>query len=182
MKRLILTVFAAFFAVTTYAQGIDLGIKAGANFASITDASGLKNKTGLHAGVFLGLKFNDKVALQPELLYSQQGAKLDIGKFDLDYINIPVVVKYYLVKGLNVQLGPQFGFVVNDKISDAITEVSDAITEAESFDFSGVVGLGLDLPLGIRIDARYNIGFTDVVKDFGRKNGVFSVALGYSFL
>ncbi|HZH70094.1 MAG TPA: porin family protein [Flavobacteriaceae bacterium] len=175
MKKLILGVFAVFFAITSYAQGIDFGIKAGANFSTLTDATGLKNKTGFHGGVFLGLKFNDKIALQPELLYSQQGAEFDMGKVDLNYINVPVIVKYYLVQGLNIQLGPQFGFVVDDNISNAIFE-------AEDFDVSGVVGAGYDFPFGIRLDARYNFGFTDVVKDTGSKNGVFSIALGYSFL
>lgn len=175
MKKLILGIFAAFFAITSYAQGIDFGIKAGANFSTLTDATGLKNKTGFHGGIFLGLKFNDKIALQPELLYSQQGAEFNVGKVDLDYINVPVIIKYYLIQGLNLQVGPQFGFVVNDNISNAILE-------AEDFDVSGVIGAGYDFPFGIRLDARYNFGFTDAVKDTGSKNGVFSIALGYSFL
>jgi hypothetical protein len=175
MKKLILGVFAVFFAITSYAQGIDFGIKAGANFSTLTDATGLNNKTGFHGGIFLGLKFNDKIALQPELLYSQQGAEFDMGKIDLNYINVPVIIKYYLVQGLNIQVGPQFGFVVDDNISNAIFE-------AEDFDVSGVIGAGYDFPFGIRLDARYNFGFTDVVKDTGSKNGVFSIALGYSFL
>ncbi len=180
MKRLILAVFVSFFAITTYAQGIDFGLKAGMNFANINDAAeGLDTRTGFHAGVFLGLKFNDKIALQPELLYSQQGAEFDTGKFDLDYVNIPVVLKYYLIQGLNIQLGPQFGFVVNDNIS---FEGIAADAEAEKFDLSGIVGAGYDLPLGLRIDARYNFGFSEVVKNSDGKNGVFSLALGFSFL
>jgi hypothetical protein len=175
MKKLILGVFAVFFAITSYAQGVDFGIKAGANFSTLTDATGLKNKTGFHGGLFLGLKFNDKIALQPELLYSQQGAEFDMGKIDLNYINVPVIIKYYLVQGLNIQVGPQFGFVVDDNISNAIFE-------AEDFDISGVIGAGYDFPFGIRLDARYNFGFTDVEKVSGSKNGVFSIALGYSFL
>ncbi len=180
MKRIILAAFVSLFAITTYAQGIDFGIKAGMNFANINDAGeGLDTRTGFHAGVFLGLKLNDKLALQPELLYSQQGAEFDLGEFELDYVNIPVVVKYYLVQGLNIQVGPQFGFVVNDRISFGGI-AADA--EAEKFDLSGIVGAGYDLPLGLRIDARYNFGLSKVVKDGDGKNGVFSLALGFSFL
>lgn len=180
MKRVILIVFTSLFAVSTYAQGIDFGVKAGVNFANINDAAeSLDTRTGFHAGVFLGLKFSDKIALQPELLYSQQGAEFDTGEFNLDYVNIPVILKYYLVQGLNVQLGPQFGFVVNDDIT--FEGVASDI-EAEEFDLSGVVGAGYDLPLGLRIDARYNFGFSEVFKDSDGKNGVFSLALGYSFL
>ncbi|MGF1556389.1 outer membrane beta-barrel protein, partial [Paucihalobacter sp.] len=117
MKRLSIILFSLLFSVTTYSQGVDFGIKFGANFANISDASGLDNKTGFHAGAFAALKFNDKVALQGELLYSQQGAKFSPGDFNLDYVNVPVIVKYYLVQGLNIQLGPQFGFLVDDNIN-----------------------------------------------------------------
>lgn len=179
MKKIILTTVIAFFALTTtHAQGIDFGVKLGANFSTLSDAAGAKNKTGFHGGVFLGLKFSDKFALQPELLYSQQGAKFDPGNVDLSYANVPVVVKYYIFKGLNLQVGPQFGFVVDDNFEETFGEGVDP----EGFDISGLAGVGLDLPLGIRIDARYNFGLTEVVKDVDGKNGVFSIALGYSFL
>lgn len=180
MKRITLVLFATFFTITTYGQGIDFGVKAGANFSTITDASGFDNKTGFHAGIFLGLKLNDEIALQPELLYSQQGAEFNAGKFDLDYVNIPVVVKIYLVQGLNFQLGPQFGFVVNEDIRFSGIGVLQA--KNKDFDFSAIVGAGYDLPLGFRVDARYNFGFTDVIETESWKNGVFSLALGYSFL
>lgn len=177
MKKLfflsILGIFA--FNVST-AQSLDFGPKIGANFSNLSDASGLKfdNKTGLQAGIFLGIKF-DSFAIQPELLYSQQGADSDFGDFNLDYVTIPVILKYYLIGGLNIQVGPQFGFVVNDDFPSAED------IDTNSFDFSGAVGAGVDLPLGFRVAARYNFGITDVT-DNGGKNGVFSVALGFSFL
>lgn len=173
MKRLLLTVFVLVFTVSSYGQGVDLGIKFGANFATISDASGLDNKTAFHFGGFGAIKFNDKIALQGELLYSQQGAKFAPGDFDLDYVNVPIIVKYYLVQGLNIQLGPQFGFLVNDNIEGA---------EPETMDIAAVLGLGFDLPFGIRIDGRYNLGLTDIVKNGDGKNQVISLAIGYSFL
>lgn len=180
MKRIALMLAMSFLGFSTYAQGIDLGIKAGANFSSISDASNLDSKTGLVAGIFLGIKFNDKFAIQPELLYSQQGAKTDIGEFDLTYANVPIIFKYYLVQGLNIQAGPQFGFVVDDNISMVNEGIENAI-ETNDFDTSGVVGLGYDLPFGLRVSARYNFGLTEVY-DRGGKNSVISVAVGYSFL
>ena len=180
MKKLIVAIVAIFMGTTAFSQEIDLGIKAGANFSNISDASGLSNKTGFQAGIFGGIKFTDKVGVQADLLYSQQGAKFKLGDFDLTYINLPIVVKYYLFQGLNLQAGPQFGFVVDDKISTAIGDIS----KAEDFDLSGVIGAGYDFPFGIRLDARYNFGLTEVSKTDGLdgKNSVFSVALGYSFL
>lgn len=180
MKRFASIVFILIIGFSTQAQGLDLGIKAGANFSNITDASNFDSKTGFVAGIFVGIKFSDKFALQPELLYSQQGAEFETGDFDLTYVNVPVIFKYYLVKGLNIQAGPQFGFVVDDDITNVFGEIGDDV-ETNDFDTSGVVGLGYDLPLGIRLSARYNFGLTEV-SDGGGKNSVISLAVGYSFL
>ena len=182
MKKLIVAAITLFVGTTAFSQSIDLGIKAGANFANITDASGLSNKTGFQAGVFGGVKFSDKFGIQADILYSQQGAEFDFGKFDLDYVNIPIVVKYYLIQGLNVQVGPQFGFVVKDDVYTTPLGGTSIKANTENTDVSGVVGAGYDFPLGIRVDARYNFGLTDVVEGASSKNSVFSVALGYSFL
>jgi hypothetical protein len=171
MKKLILIVFTALLTFSAFAQGVDFGIKGGANFATLTDVSGLDNKTGFVIGVFGGLKFNDKVGIQADILYSQQGAKFSLGDIDLDYVNVPVVIRYFIVQGLNVQAGPQFGFIIEDNDADV-----------ESFDLAGVLGVGYDLPMGLRLAARYNFGLTDAVKDSGSKNAVFNLSVGYSFL
>ncbi len=178
MKKLILIVFTVLLTVTTFAQGIDFGIKAGVNFATLTDASEFSNKTGFVGGVFAGIKFSDKIAIQGDLLYSQQGAETDIDKIDLNYVNIPVVLKYFLMKGLNIQAGPQFGFIVDDNVKEVIGN----IFEAESFDLTGVVGLGYDFSMGLRADARYNFGLTDVIDGDNGKNSVITLSVGYSFL
>ena len=182
MKKFILIVFAVLLATTSFAQGIDVGIKGGANFATLTDVSDVSTRTGLLIGAFVTLKFSDKMALQGDLLYSQQGAKGENGFSDLelDYINFPIVFKYYIIKRLNIQAGPQFGSVINDNYN----------SNFESFDVSGVVGIGVDLPLHIRVTGRYNFGLTDIafVDYFGNgfttnaRNSVFSLTAGLSFL
>ncbi|MAP81197.1 MAG: outer membrane channel superfamily protein [Aequorivita sp.] len=182
MKKLIVALTALIMSTTAFAQGIDLGIKAGANFAKISDVSDLSSKTGFQAGVFAGVKFTEKVAIQADLLYSQQGAEFDYGKFDLNYVNVPIVLKYYLVQGLNVQVGPQFGFILDDEIYEESIGGVRFEENAEKSDVSGIVGAGYDFPFGVRVDARYNFGFTDVLENNDSKNNVFSIALGYSFL
>ena len=182
MKNASLFLVFIFISSFGFSQEVDLGIKAGANFSSITDTDGLSNKTGFLAGVFVGAKFGDKIGIQADLLYSQQGAEFDVGSFDLTYVNVPVVLKYYLFKGLNIQAGPQFGFIVDDDITGVPGNIQND-AKAESFDLSGVVGLGFDLPLGIRVDGRYNFGLTEVDKSrmSSPKNSVIALSLGYSF-
>ena len=54
-------------------------------------------KTGYVGGAFVTIKFSDKIAIQGDLLYSQQGVELDVDKINLDYINFPLVLKYYII-------------------------------------------------------------------------------------
>lgn len=178
MKKIILVVLVIVMTSTVVSQEVDFGIKAGANFATLNDATGVKNKTGFVVGIFGGIKFSDKLGIQADLLYSQQGAKFSGGDFDLNYVNVPVAIKYYLIKGLNVQLGPQFGFLVDDNVKD----VFGNLVEAETFDLSGLAGVGFDLPLGIRLAARYHFGLTDTFTAGKGKNSVFNLSVGYSFL
>jgi hypothetical protein len=194
MKKVVLLCIICLTAGVVQAQGIDLGLKAGANFSNISDATGLSNKTGFVFGAFAGLKLNDKIAVQADLLYSQQGAEFDGGAIDLNYVNVPIVLKYYVTENLNIHGGPQFGFIVDDNVK----KVFSNLAEAESFDLTGVVGLGYDLPFGLRLAGRYNFGLSDVFKesssnnsgsetraassDTGGKNAVFTLSVGYSFL
>ncbi len=182
MKKLIVAVITLFIGTTVFSQEIDLGVKAGVNFSSISGASDYSNRTGFQAGVFGGIKFTDKVGIQADILYSQQGAEFDGGKFDLNYVNVPIVLKYYLVQGLNLQAGPQFGFILDDDIYEKQYGGPSIKGNAEKSDVSAVVGAGYDFPFGIRLDARYNFGFTDVIKENKSKNNVVSLAVGYSFL
>jgi opacity protein-like surface antigen len=179
--RKIIFITLMFLSITSFSQSKEcncsIGIKVGMNFSSITDATGLSNRTGYQAGFFAGVKFNDFIGIQADLLYSQQGADFDLDKLDLNYINIPVLFKYYVIRGLNLQAGPQFGFVMNDNFEDFFEDV-----EAEKFDLTGVVGVGYDLFTRIKLEARYNFGITDIRKDEDWKNTVVSLSLGYSFL
>jgi|SRR5699024_10272398 len=180
MKKIILLAMALCFAVGSHAQSLDLGIKLGANFAQLRDVKHADSKTGFVGGAFLAVGF-EKFAIQPEILYSQQGSKFDIDDFDLDYINVPIMFKFYLIgHSLNVQAGPQFGFVVHDDLP-SFGDINEQV-KAKNFDFSGAVGLGLDLAFGIRLDARYHFGLTDVSNNLNGKNSVISLAVGYSFL
>ena len=174
MKKIIFLSLMVLFTAKSLSQGVDLGIKVGANFATLTELPNVDTRTGLNFGAFFTIKFNDKIAIQGDVLYSQQGAEFDLDKVDLDYVNVPIVFKYYLVKKLNLHIGPQFGFLVSD------FDASEFEDSYESTDVSGVVGLGLDLPLGFRVDGRYNFGLTEFLPDL--KNNVFSLSVGWTLL
>ena len=151
------------------AQSLDFGPKIGANFATFGDLSRLDNQVGFVGGAFLSIKFS-KIGIQTEILYSQQGEDFEFDQFDLDYINIPVALKFYLIGGLNLQFGPQFGFLINDNVLDDVIEG----IETETFDLNAFGGLGLDLPLNLSLDARYIFDISDNFTEASFNNGFFS--------
>ncbi len=178
---------------------VALGIKAGPNFATIdTKASAgenYENRTGFHGGAFFLVKAG-KIGIQPEVIFSQQGSKVEIDsksfESNFSYINIPVMLKLYTIAGINIQAGPQFGFVtsaeapIREQLEYRVEDVKDHM---KSSDLTLGLGLGWDLPFGLTIDARYNLGLSKIYDDAPNpqqstdaKNQVFQLSLGYKLI
>ena len=201
MKKMQKLLTVAMFTIVTssaFAQAkFSIGIKAGPNFASINTQANAdenyKTRTGFHGGAFALLKFS-QIGIQPEVIFSQQGSKVRINQQDFNsnfsYINIPIIVKLYTVAGINLQAGPQFGFLTGARSNyDPSTGQSYNSTEdvKEAYnksDISLALGVGWDLPLGITIDGRYNWGLSDIKSGGGAsvKNQVWQVSVGYKLL
>lgn len=173
-----------------------LGIKAGANFSSINvkdPAATWDSKTGFHGGAFALIKIT-AFAVQPELIFSQQGSKVKINGQDFDanfsYLNVPVMAKFYLPLGLNFQLGPQFGFLTTAESDyNPVTNTPQSGTDLKEFyknsDLSIGMGIGWDLPMRLSIDARYNLGIKEIEDDpsiEATKNQVFQISVGYKLI
>lgn len=180
MKKIILTALLLVGFAQAQAQ-IKIGLKAGANFANLEGISlDTKMRTGFHFGALLEVKLPANLALQPELMYSSQGAKIDQAAIDdiqYDYITVPVMLKYYLVPDLfNIEIGPQFSFLVNDKL-DSDFDAGDSST----FDFAALGGVGLDLGQHVFLQGRYVLGLTDASANADVTNRVIQVSVGYKF-
>lgn len=136
MKKTMLILYTLFIGVTVMAQSekIKLGVKAGLNISSLNfyeSELSSSSKTGFTAGLMVEVPVAKNFSLQPELLYSQQGTKTSFfdqdvtnsnykGTITLNYINIPLMLKYYVIKGLSLQAGPQIGILLkaNNKYQD----------------------------------------------------------------
>jgi hypothetical protein len=194
MKRMLLVIFAACGAAVASAQ-VQFGIKAGVNIANVTlsgDNSGVSfdSKTDFHAGVLASLPLFSDFHLQPEILYSGQGASASASgttvKLNYGYLNIPVLFKYQHESGLFAETGPQVGFLLSAK-EDADGQTIDAKSDTQSTDFSWAFGIGYKIPeINLGIDARYNLGLTNLAKgsqsgEGTAKNSVFQIGLFYMF-
>jgi len=181
--------------------GFQLGIKGGPNFSSVQTDLDSDGRTGFHAGAFVMLKFT-KIAIQPEIIFSTQGFSQNFtdptgiignieSEFNTSYVNIPIIVKFYLIGGLNLQFGPQFGFNTFSEFT-SLGNTEDIRDELKSSDVSLTFGAGIDLPFKLSLTARHNLGISDIndTLDLGLgaagddtlRNQVFQVSVGYAFI
>ena len=218
MKKLLLFTMLVVGCVSiSSAQGVNFGVKAGVNLSSINGDYTDNNKAmvGFHVGALAEIGITEKFFFQPELLFSTQGAKIEesedfddfgIGfgygrKVKLNYINVPLMGKFYVTKGLNVELGPQVGFLMSakQKVSGSLglvefeTEDDEDVKDRyKSIDFGVNFGAGYKLNNGLFFNARYNLGLANITdEDFendvidlegvNTKNGVFQFSVGFIF-
>jgi opacity protein-like surface antigen len=188
MKTTLLSILL-FTSILVRAQYTDthFGIKAGLNVSSLDEKNGVdfNSKAGLYLGGLAHVHLSPHFAVQPELVYSQQGGK-DGSTGDLwriNYLNIPVLLQYMAGNGFRLETGPQVGFVVSSKIKSGDIE-QDISSSVSKVDFSWALGASYQFPEGLGVDARYNIGISNVnsADDPVIKNRVFQLGLFYQFM
>ncbi|MDQ0781730.1 porin family protein [Chryseobacterium sp. W4I1] len=188
---------------TSSSNPVTFGVKGGMNVSSLSKDEGLddqKSKIGFNAGVFANIPVAESFSVQPEVLYSQYGAKSDYtvlgNKYSsstkLDYIAVPVMFQYNLIPNLYVEAGPEFGFLVSAKNkikneTNGNSSTSDNYKDdLKTFNFGIGLGAGYYFTQNFGITARYVAGLTDIAKDRPNgsdsvKNNVFQVGLAYKF-
>lgn len=191
MKKVLLATIAfAAISMSSFAQeGFGWGVKAGINGADITKTDDSKMKIGFTAGVFVDYKFCNWFGASADVLYSAQGTKFKEGddkmNMNMNYLNIPLLAKFYVVNGLHIDLGPQFGFLMSAK-AKMDGEKESFKDNMKSFDFSVPVGVGYEFPMGLKLDLRYAFGVTNGMKEIEgyqskAKNSVASLTVGWRF-
>ena len=186
------------------AQEIQFGVKGGLNLSTESkyksingyDAESPDFKTGLHIGGLVNWTINDRFELEADLLYSKQGFKDHVEvmgeqllhdknySVTSHYLTLPIAAKVNLVKGVYVECGPQFGYLLSkkDKLEDHEIDDSFDSDNTKKFDFGIFGGLGYKFENGAFVDARYIHGFTGTSKVFeGGKNRNIQISLGYLF-
>ena len=184
MKKIILiAILTLGFGTMIYAQNGATGIKGGINFSSLsTDGNDDKNlKMGFNAGVFTKIPVSESFAIQPELLYSAKGIKLNYDesaiadgetKFNLNYIDVPVKLVFNLSEDFEFQFGPYVSYLINantDTDAEFFGGEFDSNDELDrdhfnTLDYGLTAGLGFDLDPMI-FGLSYNLGLKQVAKD-----------------
>ncbi len=163
---------------------VRFGLKAGLNNCILSGDTDNKSLVSFHAGAFVVIPVSEKFSVQPELIYSLQGEKaksIDAALHN-DYLNIPVMAKFYVADKFSVEAGPQVGFLLSAKVKYA-GQSYDVKSLYNTTDFSLCFGLGYDITDDLLINARYNAGLSTLDKSGNQtiKNSVFQLSLGYKF-
>lgn len=198
MKKIVLSAFViGCMFVNATAQTVKYGVKGGVNFASISgdlaNDTDMGIKTSIHIGGVAEVTIFDRFMLQPEVLFSSQGARYSYSELGIptdaidriNYVNVPVMGKFYITDGFNVQAGPQVGFLLSgeEELEAAgITTKEDIKDKLKKIDVGVGFGLGYKLSAGLFFDARYNLGLLDIAETaFDNSNSVIQLSVGFLF-
>jgi hypothetical protein len=156
-----------------------IGAKGGVNFSNLyTDNVDDENVLiGFNAGLFAKLPITKFIAIQPEVYFTTKGSELvynnafvsGTAKFNLNYIEVPVLIVINLTNNFNLHAGPYLGFLINGKVkNDSNVNVFDFQNNINNDDFNKI-DAGLALGLGMDVDklsvgVRYSYGMTTVGK------------------
>ena len=195
IRFLIAVILFSVFTNAAFSQKtVNLGIMAGTDLHKIMGKSfDEQYKFGYHAGAFLEIKVA-KIGLQPEVYFSQVNVEdgnnstsivniNKITKANLSYLNIPVMVNLYFTKAVALQVGPQFGILVNQNA----TGYGNVENAFKSGDFSMAGGLSIKISK-FRVYGRYVVGLND--KNDGKiasdntkwKSETVHLGIGYAIL
>ena len=187
MKRVLITIAALLMLAIGNGQNVQFGVKAGVNLATLSgDVSDLDSRFSFHLGAVAEIPLSEVFSVQPELLYSGQGFKAGDDVVKLDYINLPIMAKYYVADGFSIEAGPQIGYMLSAK--SEIDDEGDVGYEYQLFDFGVNIGLGYKPNSELNLGIRYNWGLASIVNWFDEffndekiSNSVLQISIGYNF-
>jgi hypothetical protein len=154
--------------------GFRLGVEAGFNLANLNGPNAndvLASRLGFVGGGFINFPLGPAVALQPELLYEQKGGKYNGNPYQLDYVEVPILLDVTLAGPVGILLGPSF----------ASNVANNAGTGLNQTDVGLVLGAQVSLSRFL-VSGRYEIGLTDLSTDQKIQNGTFTFLVGLSFI
>lgn len=200
---------------------VRIGIKAGVNLSewqgeTINSAQNLMDMTngalnrqmreGFHIGGVVAIPVAPGFEIEPGLLYSQKGmrltGKLPMEQFDFlnagvtvtnkaEYLDMPILAKIYIGEGFHIFAGPQFSYLLSNKVQvragalgfNALNQEWDVKSGFRELDVAATGGIGYQFASGFNISAGYDYGLTtvDANRNFDTFNRVIKASVGFTF-
>lgn len=193
MKKIILAAMAVMVFGFANAQKTRFGVKGGLNISTVVggDVDDTKALVGFHVGGFAEIHVVQRFFIQPELLFSAQGTKVDLPlgndlDIKLNYLNIPVLAKYYIVdKKFSVEAGPQLGILLSAKadgenVKDNLRSADLGFNLGAGYNFTDNLSVGLRYTIGLSPLSDKDIDNSDDYYD-SAKNSNLALSLAYKF-
>src|SRR5664279_3887837 len=164
MKKTVMFTSLLFLLFTAKAQQAHFGFKGGVNISQLNfnDNTSSDSKIGVNLGVVTHIHASKTWAIQPELLYSLEGAQ-KVGNsganYNLNYMNVPILLQYMFDNGFRLEGGPQIGLLLN-----AGRKSGDAAVDYNGFKSTAVsipLGVGYLTSAGVGLNARYVFGLSN---------------------
>ena len=197
-------VFIAVFLMMPLVMFSQLGVKAGLNFANVTNAESINtsSRTGYHMGILFSGSFKSILSSRTELLYSRQGynfsSNTNTGNVNLDYLLLPQMFAINITPLIQVQAGGQIAYLLNAEVDS--TQISTGNQSADKIiDIVNRIDFGLGGGVEVHplqqviVGARINFSLGRLFKtpeageeysfipDIDTKNNLFQIYAGLRF-
>ena len=170
------------------------GLKAGVNLSNLRMLNDFEGSTDMrinfHAGLFYSVPFGSRFSLQPEAMYSSEGASVKTSTTETDtklgYLTVPVMFQFNTSSGLYIETGPALSIMVKGKetikTSTATSEL-DLKKQIKKTNLQWAGGVGYRMK-NIGFNARYYFGLSNLSKVDSRadtKSSLIQVSLSWMF-
>jgi len=207
LMRLLVVIIVLTTTLESFAQ-IKFGVKGGLNYANMLDKNNNRTysddyqaKIGFNLGVTAEYSISEKFAIEPGLLFSTKGYKLEnsgiTGSVNLNYLEVPINA-IYKIEFSNAKIliiaGPYLGYAVSGKMkaSEPVLGVNEDSkeqkvvigTDIKPLDFGLNIGAGVEIK-DITVSLQYGYGLANLTlhseNDAKLKNRVLGISIGYKF-
>jgi Outer membrane protein beta-barrel domain len=220
IKKIFVSIISILMINSLHAQ-VTYGIRSGVNYATwkgddiqiiedlVDKTDGYvvaKGRTGMHIGGYVNIPISNTLSFEPGIGYSKKGYSLK-GDFQIPvlsylgvnaraqvqshYIDMPLVLKAKVYKGLQVYAGPQVSYLVRSTLNAklgvfGITLFNRGIGITNRFnkvDMGLTGGIGYQFENGLNVQAGYDYGLSTLDKNenYAAYNRVVKVSVGFSF-
>jgi Outer membrane protein beta-barrel domain len=192
-----------FLLITPFLLHAQIGIKAGVNFAKVSNASSINSssKSGFNIGLLLAPPSKKIISSRTELIFSRQGydykTSSNTGNVNLDYIQMGQLASINITKFVSLLFGAQTSYLISaqadsTKNSGGSGSYNNIMELYNRIDYGYALGAEVHPIKGLIIGARYNVSLAKIYKDIQNfqppsftsqdaKNNVVQVFAGWRF-
>ena len=198
MKKLSQLTIAFVLLVSSPSMGGDLiafGLKGGLAFNSAsTDedigTADIKGYTGYQFGAYTRINLPIVMGFKGELLYTAKGYDIEAGGLTstarTSWVEIPILLSFGLFGKVEFDIGPQFSFLVSDKVKNFDGTDGELPSDFSSSEISLALGVDVNIIKKLGAYLRYNYGFgsnyTSGGQDYKFSNSTLQVGVKFRIM